>query len=221
MYQAYERFWHWLQTVAIVVLLFTGLIIHRPDIFGAFSFNGVVIVHNVIAAILAINAVLALFYHIATENIRRYIPHPHGFFDDTFRQIIYYTKGIFEGGEHPFEKTPGKRLNPLQQATYFVILTFLLPLQGLTGVLMWGVQKWPAAANLFGGLPVLAPFHSLVAWTFASFIVVHVYLTTTGATPLEAMRGMITGWEEVEVNGNHAEQAKTEEATKEEEKKEN
>lgn len=204
MYQAYERFWHWLQTIAIVVLLFTGLIIHRPDIFGAFSFNGMVIVHNVIAAILAINAVLALFYHIATENIRRYIPHPHGFFDDTFKQLVYYTRGIFQGGAHPFEKTPGKRLNPLQQATYFMILNVLLPLQGLTGILMWGVQKWPQIANLFGGLPILAPFHSLVAWTFASFIVVHVYLTTTGATPLEAMRGMVTGWEEVEANG-HAE----------------
>jgi thiosulfate reductase cytochrome b subunit len=200
MYQAYERFWHWLQTIAIVVLLFTGLIIHRPDIFGAFSFDGMVITHNVVAAILAINAALALFYHISTENIRRYIPHPHGFFDDTFRQIVYYTKGIFQGGAHPFEKTPGKRLNPLQQATYFMILNVLLPLQGLTGILMWGVQQWSEAANLFGGLPFLAPFHSLVAWTFASFIVVHVYLTTTGATPLEAMRGMVTGYEEVEVH---------------------
>lgn len=217
MYQAYERFWHWLQTVAIVVLLFTGLIIHRPDIFGAFPFNGVVIVHNVIAAILAINAALAFFYHIATENIRRYIPHPHGFFDDTFRQLVYYTKGIFQGGAHPFEKTPGKRLNPLQQATYFMILNVLLPLQGLTGILMWGVQKWTQAANLFGGLPVLAPFHSLVAWTFGTFIVIHVYLTTTGATPLEAMRGMVTGWEEVEVNGHaevNEEEKKTEGETK-------
>jgi hypothetical protein len=26
----------------------------------------------------------------------------------------------------------------------------------------------------------------------------HVYLTTTGATPLEALRGMVTGYEEVE-----------------------
>lgn len=209
MYQAYERFWHWLQTVAIVILLFTGLIIHRPDIFGVFSFNGVVIIHNVLAAILAINAVLALFYHLATENIRRYIPHPHGFFDDTMKQILYYTKGIFEGHGHPFEKTPGKRLNPLQQATYFMILNVLLPLQGLTGILMWGVQKWPQIANLFGGLPVLAPFHSLIAWTFASFIVAHVYLTTTGATPLEAMRGMVTGWEEVETN-SHTEANKEE-----------
>jgi thiosulfate reductase cytochrome b subunit len=205
MYQAYERFWHWLQTVAIVILLFTGLIIHRPDIFGAFSFDGMVIIHNVIAAVLAINAILALFYHISTETIRRYIPHPHGFFDDTFKQLVYYTKGIFEGGRHPFEKTPGKRLNPLQQATYFMILHVLMPLQGLTGILMWGVQKWPSAANWFGGLPFLAPFHSLVAWTFASFIVAHVYLTTTGATPLEAMRGMITGFEEVEVHEHEEE----------------
>ena len=205
MYQAYERFWHWLQTVAIVILLFTGLTIHRPDIFSMFSFDGMVIVHNVIAAVLAVNAVLALFYHISTENIRRYIPHPHGFFDDTFKQLVYYTKGIFEGGRHPFEKTPGKRLNPLQQATYFMILHVLLPLQGLTGILMWGVQKWPGAAHLFGGLPFLAPFHSLVAWTFASFIVAHVYLTTTGATPMEAMRGMITGYEEVEVHEHEEE----------------
>lgn len=200
MYQAYERFWHWLQTAAILILLFTGLVIHRPDLFGAFSFNGMVIIHNVVAAVLAVNAILALFYHISTETIRRYIPHPHGFFDDTFKQLVYYTRGIFQGGKHPFEKTPGKRLNPLQQATYFMILHVLLPLQGLTGILMWGVQKWPQAANLFGGLPFLAPFHTLIAWTFASFIVMHVYLTTTGATPLEAMRGMVTGWEEVEMH---------------------
>lgn len=209
MYQAYERFWHWLQTVAIIILLFTGLIIHRPDIFGAFSFDSMVIIHNVIAAILAVNAILALFYHLSTETIRRYIPHPHGFFDDTFKQLVYYTRGIFDGGRHPFEKTPGKRLNPLQQATYFMILHVLLPLQGLTGILMWGVQKWPNAAHLFGGLPFLAPFHSLVAWTFASFIVAHVYLTTTGATPLEAMRGMVTGYEEVEVH-EHEEEVKEE-----------
>jgi len=54
-------------------------------------------------------------------------------------------------------------------------------------------------AAALGGLPLLAPFHSLVAWLFASFIVMHVYLTTTGATPLEAIRGMVTGYEEVEV----------------------
>jgi thiosulfate reductase cytochrome b subunit len=65
---------------------------------------------------------------------------------------------------------------------------------------MWGVQKFPAISTWLGGLPILAPLHSLVAWTFATFIVGHLYMTTTGATPLEAMRAMVTGYEEVEVH---------------------
>ena len=200
MYESYRRFWHWLQTTSIVILLFTGLVIHRPDIFGVFSFRGVVTIHNVIAVILVVNGLLSVFYHIATERLREYIPRPDGFFDDALLQARYYISGIFKGEGHPFEKRPDNRMNPIQKATYFGILNVLLPLQILTGALMWGVQKWPEVANWFGGLPLLAPFHSLIAWTFATFILGHVYLTTTGATPLEAMRAMVTGYEEVEVH---------------------
>jgi len=200
MYESYRRFWHWLQTATIVLLLFTGLIIHRPDIFGAFSFPGVVTVHNVLAVILVINAFLSLFYHLATERIREFIPHPYGFFDDAIVQAKYYINGIFKHEPHPFEKRPDSRMNPIQKATYFMILNVLLPLQIVTGALMWGAQRLPQIANMLGGLPLLAPFHSLVAWTFGTFIIVHVYMTTTGATPLEAMRGMVTGYEEVEAH---------------------
>ena len=200
MYQVYERFWHWLQTIDIVLLLFTGLIIHRPDMYGVFSFRGVVTVHNVLAAILAINAALSLFYHLTTGHIRQFIPRPYGFVDNAIEQALYYIKGIFKGEPHPFAKTPDAKMNPLQQATYFGILNVLLPLQGVTGILMWGVQRWPSIANWSGGLSFLAPAHTLIAWMFAAFIVAHVYLTTTGATPLEAMRGMVTGWEEVEIH---------------------
>jgi hypothetical protein len=54
-------------------------------------------------------------------------------------------------------------------------------------------------------LTFLAPFHSLVAWMFAGFIVAHVYLTTTGPKPLTGIEAMITGWEEVEQHGEHEE----------------
>ncbi|MEW6403319.1 MAG: cytochrome b/b6 domain-containing protein [Chloroflexota bacterium] len=205
MYESYRRFWHWLQTTSIVILLLTGLIIHRPDMFGAFSFRGVVVVHNVVAAILVLNALLSIFYHVATERMQEYIPRPYGFFDDAIVQAKYYISGIFKGEGHPFEKTPNNRMNPIQKVTYFAILNVLLPLQILTGALMWGVQRWPNIAHLFGGLPSLAPFHSLVAWAFGAFIVVHVYMTTTGATPLEAIRAMVTGYENVEVHGTHEE----------------
>lgn len=204
MYQAYERLWHWLQTLGIVLLLFSGLVIRRPDMFGLFNYHGMVVMHNVLAVLLALNAALSLFYHLASGQIRQYLPRPYGLFDQAIVQARYYLSGIFKRQPHPFEKTPDRKLNPLQQLTYLAILNVLLPLQGLTGILMWGVQRWPQYADLLGGLRGLASFHSLIAWLFAAFIVAHVYLTTTsGHTPTAAIQAMVTGWEEVEV-GDHA-----------------
>lgn len=199
MYGIYERLWHWLQTFTISALLFTGLIIHKPDIFGVFSFRYVVLVHNILAAILVANAFLALFYNLASGEIQQYLPKPVGFFGQAITQARYYLRGIFKGEPHPFEKTPNRKLNPLQQITYFGILNVLLPLQVLTGIFMWGVQQWPQISNSLGGLPFLAPFHSLIAWLFGAFIVAHVYLTTTaGPRALSAIQAMMLGWEEVE-----------------------
>ncbi len=200
LYTAFERFWHWLQATTIGLLLVTGLLIHRPDFLpGLSNYRYLVPIHNVSAALLILDASLSLFYHLTTGAIREFIPKPRGFFDQAIQQVRYYTYGIFRGEPHPFEKVPGRKLNPLQQVTYFGLLNVLLPLQMLTGLLMWGEQYWPDTIQKLGGLHVLAPIHALVAWLFASFVVGHVYLTTTGLTPLEDIRGMITGWERVEV----------------------
>ncbi len=208
MYTFYERVWHWLQTLTILILAFTGLVIHKPEMFGAFSFKGMVLVHNITAAILLLNALLALLYNLISGDIKRFIPEPHGFFNQMIVQAKYYLNGIFKGDEHPFEKTREKRLNPLQKITYVAVLNILLPLQVLTGILMWGVQQFPEIAQKLGGLPFLAPFHSLIAWSFISFIILHVYLTTTGHTPTAGIKSMIVGWDEVEV---HTSQDHTEE----------
>ncbi|MEN8242354.1 MAG: cytochrome b/b6 domain-containing protein [Chloroflexota bacterium] len=206
-YTLYERIWHWLQTLSITILAFTGLIIHRPEMFGLFDFNGVVLVHNIVAGTLAVNAALALFYNLVSGDIQRFMPEPKGFFNQMMMQAKFYLGGIFKGEEHPFEKTRVKRLNVLQKITYLGILNVLLPLQGLTGILMWGVSRWPEYALKLGGLPFLAPFHTLVAWSFVSFIVAHVYLTTTGHTPMAGIKSMFVGWDEVEIHsGSHEEE---------------
>lgn len=210
MYEVYERFWHWLQTVAIILLLFTGLVIHRPDMLGMFNFRNIVWLHNMLALILVINAALSLFYHLTSGAIQQFIPRPYGFFDQAILQAKYYLRNIFKGDPHPMEKTKDQKLNPLQQITYFGLLNVLLPLQIITGGLMWGVQQWPVIAGMAGGLPWLAPIHTLAAWLFATFIVAHVYLTTTGPTVLTDIKAMITGWEDVEVHTHadvHAEHA--------------
>lgn len=199
MYDNYERLWHWLQASAILLLLATGLIIHKPHIFGLFSFAYVVQVHNVLGFILLINAALALFYNLASGQIRQYLPEPKGFVGRSLAQAMYYSQGIFAGQPHPLAKTRENKLNPLQQMTYLAILNIMLPAQVITGVLIWGLQKWPHLATSLGGLPILAPIHTLVAWAFSAFIVMHVYLTTAaGKTPGAGIKSMVSGWEDVE-----------------------
>lgn len=198
LYGVYERLWHWLQTAAILLLLVTGMVIHRPDAFPGMSFSAAVYGHNVLAVILVVNAGLSAFYHLASGEIRQYLPRSYGFFDQAILQIRFYLSGIFRGARHPLAKTPRRKLNPLQQIVYLGLLNVLLPLQILTGALIWGAQYWPEAVDWLGGLAFLAPAHTLIAWGLASFVVAHVYLTTTGPTPLASLQGMIGGWERVE-----------------------
>ena len=60
-------------------------------------------------------------------------------------------------------------------------------------------MSWPALTDMLGGLPVLGPVHTFLAWAFAAFIVMHVYLTTaSGRRPMSAIRSMVIGYEHVE-----------------------
>jgi thiosulfate reductase cytochrome b subunit len=197
MYSVYERLWHWLQAGGILALLITGAEIHYAGRFVLLGFEVAVIVHNVLGSILVVNAILSAFYHFASGEIQQYVPRG-GFFGQALDQVKYYTQGIFRGANHPFEKRADRKLNPLQQVTYLVILNLLLPIQVVTGVLTWGAQRWPVVSESMGGLTLILPIHTLCSWLFITFLIVHIYLTTTGSTPLSGIRSMVYGWEEVE-----------------------
>ena len=209
MYTGYERMWHWLQSLAIITLILTGLEIHMPGTVRLLGFSAAVQIHNIVAFIVVLNAFLAAFYHLASGQIRQYLPEPKGFFSQAIEQSLYYVRGIFRGERHPFEKVPERKLNPLQQMTYLAILNVLLPLQILTGAMIWGAERWPRVAESMGGLGFVAPVHTLLAWLFAAFLIMHIYLTTTGPTPLANIKAMVNGWEEVhegnEAKGTHHE----------------
>ncbi|WP_152025187.1 cytochrome b/b6 domain-containing protein [Congregibacter litoralis] len=199
MYGVYERFWHWLQATAILILLVTGAAIHKPYLFGFLNFAYMVALHNLVGLILLVNAILAAFYHLASGEVRQYLPGTSDLFGRMFLQARYYTRGIFRGDPHPFAKDAQHKLNPLQQITYFGLLNTLLPAQIVTGILMWGAQHWPSQTTALGGLAVLGPLHSFMAWLFAAFLIMHIYLTTTsGPKPLSGIQAMLEGWEDVE-----------------------
>lgn len=195
MYGLYERIWHWTMAGSIVFLLASGFAIHWPQRFSWLDFPVAVLVHNTMAWVLILNSGLSLFYHLSTGEIRQFLPQPAGLRRRLVAQALYYVRGIFAGAAHPTQKSPERKLNPLQQLTYAGLLNLLFPLQVLTGVLLWIGGLAPARLGPALGLSFVAPLHNLVAWLFLAFLVMHAYLTTTGRTVTANLKAMINGWE--------------------------
>lgn len=193
-FSRYERFWHWTMAFSGIALIATGLEIHNSGRPWLMELSTAVSVHNALAAVLMVNAAIALGYHLATRAIRNFIPEPQGLLARVVEHMEYMSRGIFLGRQHPSNQA-GKKLNPLQQLTYLALLNLLFPLQIATGLLIWAVGQWPDVARAAGGLTVVAPLHNVGAWLFLSFFVLHAYLVTTGRTLGEHLTSMITGYQ--------------------------
>jgi len=195
LYTLYERLWHWLQALSIIALSITGFEIHAPGAVHLLGFSAASRLHEALALFTIANGLLSLFYHLSTGAIRQFVPEPKDILSMGFVQLRYYFYGIFRGERHPFVRQPGNKLNLLQQVTYLAILNVLLPVQLATGIVMWRAGTWPRLTETLGGLRTIATLHVAVAWLFVSFVIMHVYLTTTGHTPLAHIRSMIVGHE--------------------------
>ena len=130
---------------------------------------------------------------LTTGEWRQYTP--------TFRKLYevscYYTIGIFRDEPHPVPKTARAKHNPLQRLTYLGIVSVLVPYQMITGYLYYYYNSWPSL-GLDWQLGTVAFLHMAGAFAFLVFLVVHVYMITTGPTAFAHTRAMLSGWEEVE-----------------------
>ena len=68
----------------------------------------------------------------------------------------------------------------------------------VTGFLYWSYNSWEAWGLNFLNLQVIAYIHVIVAFAILLFVLIHVYMTTTGHTPFAHIMTMITGWEDLE-----------------------
>ena len=74
------------------------------------------------------------------------------------------------------------------------VMLVLLPVLVATGLLLLFPQLAPERVMGAGGIWPMAVAHSIAAYLLTLFLVSHVYLTTTGETPLSDIREMLTGW---------------------------
>lgn len=191
LYTRYERFWHWLQTALIFVLLITGLEVH--GVFSLLGFETAVDIHNYAGLTWLIAFAFFVFWVFTTGEWKQYIP-------TTQKMLVvirYYTYGIFRGEPHPVPKRKEAKHNPLQRLTYLSLAALLLPIQMVTGFLYWGYNSWKGWGLEFLSMEVIAFVHMAGAFAILSFIIVHIYMITTGHTIFAHTKAIISGWEEV------------------------
>jgi thiosulfate reductase cytochrome b subunit len=211
-YKAFERFWHWTQAVLILFLAFTGFEIHGSVNF--FGYENAVKYHNIAAYAFIVLIIFAIFWHFATGEWRQYIPT----FKNMKAQIFYYLFGIFSNSSHPTKKTVLSKLNPLQKLVYFCLKILVIPVMVISG-LLYMFYRYPQQGVIEGlnlkSVEVIAIFHTAGAFLLIAFLIVHLYLITTGVTVTSNLKAMITGYEELESDEKIKEDIKEKEKTNE------
>ena len=184
----FERFWHWMQAALVLLLLATGARLH--GLYALLPWKVAFLVHLLAAGAIIVLWIFAIFWHFTTGEWRQYLP--------TTKQlgavIGYYAIGIFRGDAHPSKPTIRRKHNPLQRLSYLFLKLVINPLIWITGVLYLTVN--------LSGLPLasVAWAHVVAAYAMAVFVVVHVYMATTGETVWAYLKAMTSGYEWVEVD---------------------
>jgi thiosulfate reductase cytochrome b subunit len=194
-YRLFERIWHWTQALLIFILVITGFEVHSS--YTLIGFEHAVKYHNVAAISLIILIIFTIFWHFTTGEWRQYIPTTK----NLRAQIEYYITGIFRNAPHPTRKTILSKLNPLQRLVYLALKLFMLPLMMITGLLylFYRYSERGRIATLgTNNLEGIAVWHTIGALLLVAFVIVHLYLITTGRTVGSNLKAMITGFEELE-----------------------
>jgi thiosulfate reductase cytochrome b subunit len=200
-YKRFNRFWHWMQAGLIFFLALTGFEIHGSLSF--FGFEHAVHYHSVAAAMFMVLIVFAIFWHFTTGEWKQYLPTV----TNLREQIAFYLDGIFHNAPHPTAKTVLSKLNPLQRLVYLALKVLVIPVMVMSGLLYMFYrypQRYGIESFQIFSLETVALVHTIGAFILISFVIVHLYLITTGRTLTSNLKAMVTGYEDLDEEEAHA-----------------
>ncbi len=197
LYPVWLRVWHIVNALMFLVLIATGISMQysNPDT-PLIRFDLAVRFHNIAGVIVSINYLIFIMGNLATDNGRHYRIIFEGYFKRIFQQMSYYLRGHFKGEKPPFPVSAERKFNPLQQGTYVGAMYLLLPLIIITGLALLFPETIANRVGNFSGIYLTALLHATVGFLLSLFLVIHVYFSTMGATPVSNFKGMVTGWHE-------------------------
>lgn len=218
------RVMHWINVVALTVLLMSGLQIFNahpalywgdssysgtPPIFAIEGFPSWVTLpgvqwlsmgrrwHFFFAWLFVANGALYVTWSIASRHLARDLAPDRRDWRSIGRSVLDHLRFRHPHGE------AARRYNVLQKLTYLFVIFVLLPFIVLMGLAMSPrlnsiLPGWP---DLFGGRQSARTLHFLAAGAIVLFVLIHVFeVIVTGLW--NNLRSMITGRYEVELEAN-------------------
>ena len=86
---------------------------------------------------------------------------------------------------------------------YQIIMLIFVPIQFISGLLLWDVKRFDFLVELLGGVRIVDTIHVLMFIVFSGFLIMHLYLITLGHTRTAHIKAMLTGYEDVDDGGKH------------------
>ncbi|MBV5265263.1 cytochrome b/b6 domain-containing protein [Pinisolibacter aquiterrae] len=199
---------HWSQAVLIFVLALSGFGLHGTH--GPVDFRTAVQVPSYAAIALIVLWIFTTFWHFTTGQWRQYLPK----LSSLPAVIRFYARGILTGAPHPYHKSLKRKQNALQSLACLSFMVIIGPALWSSGIVYLTYPLWAEAAIGTIGLPAVAFVHTAAAFLMVTFVMIDVYMTTTGKTPTHYVETMITGCDTIELTAAEAAYLEEEEREK-------
>lgn len=191
------RLWHWTNALLIIALTVTGISLHFADPkLPLVEFSAAARFHQIGGLALVGLYVFFVIANIVSGNWWQYVPKPPGVLARCWIQAKWYMSGIFKNEPHPYRVSEETNFNALQAISYWVIMYMIMPVMMLSGLLFLFPDFAPDRVFGLDGLLPVALLHYITGAVIVMFMIVHIYLGTTGATATSMFKTMINGWHE-------------------------
>jgi thiosulfate reductase cytochrome b subunit len=198
LYPIWLRIWHGVNAILIMLLIATGISMQYADPdYPLIRFDWAVSIHNISGIILAINYVIFLPSNLATKNRRYYIDGLKNIGPRMMRMIKYYLTEQPKKLPSPFPVTKENKFNPLQAMTYSVVMVFFLPVVITTGLALLFPETIAKEVFGYSGIFLTALLHSAIGFLISIFLIIHIYVCTTGKKITDNFKGIITGYHHI------------------------
>lgn len=169
--------WHWVHGLCVILLVLTGIQLRLPNVLPIFAtFLNAVNLHNLSAAIVICDYLFWISYRLVRRQATdSFLMSPRDFLKDIGVMLNYYGHLIFIGERYPRTSLGDTTFDPVERLFFFTIMFIFVPLQILTGILLYDINTTMPVMRALGGLRLVDAVHLVCAYLIVASMIVHVY----------------------------------------------